>query len=95
MLSEITFNFCVVQCGARSWTQWSLWVLSKSGCSMILFIDYVASNIILHCFSISWWANHFLAETAIVIINYINNVIINNIINNDINNVFITLTITI
>lgn len=33
-------DFGVVLCGARNWTQWSLWVLSKSGYSMtLLFYD--------------------------------------------------------
>lgn len=35
MLSNICFDFCMVLCGARSWTWWSLGVPSSSGCSMI------------------------------------------------------------
>ena len=39
-LSDIWSEFWVVLCGARSWTQWSLWVLSNSGYSMtLLFYD--------------------------------------------------------
>ena len=34
--SDIEFVFCVVLCGARSWTRWSLWVTCSSGYSTIL-----------------------------------------------------------
>lgn len=34
MLSDVVFEFWVVLYGSRSWTQWSLWVLSNSGYSV-------------------------------------------------------------
>lgn len=32
--------FLIVLCGARSWTQWFLWVPSNSGCSMIPWFSH-------------------------------------------------------
>lgn len=36
MLSDMLSEFGAVLCRARSWTQWSLWILSNLGYSMVL-----------------------------------------------------------
>lgn len=57
MLSDITFKFWAALTGAESWTCWSLWVPSNSGCSTVLhslalyqppysaFVHHVLSNV--------------------------------------------------
>lgn len=44
VLSDIPSVFWIIQCGAGNWTQWSFWVLSNSGYTLILWLSSFNQN---------------------------------------------------